>query len=467
VTLGKSGRYGVGTLILDNYAQCNVSNRFYIGYDLGATGTLVNINGQINLPVAGKSSYVGYSGYGAMTVLGGTTYMHSTPVVGVNSSGVGVLTVSGGVNTFGDLTAQLTIGNSGTGTAFADGGTNYAPGVTLGNNSGCYGEKTVSGGLWNLKSHSYIGKSGEGVLTVNGGLFKGIGAYCIGRYDGGKGDVTVSGGTMAGNSEIRLGGASGSEGKLTLTGDGILKAQFIGEQDPGASSELVCDGGTLQVILSSSGSFIRSLDHVYLTANGMMIDTLGCNTSIESALEDASGEAGSFTKLGSGSVTLAAARTATGPVSVLQGTLVSSNDLAVAASGTVSKIDGTVTLTSDKRLIMSSGAAIAGVGTVTRVTLQDNAVVARDKADSATTPLIISDGIANDRVTIALSGYTLNDLTTALPLISAPTKFIDLSKVTVTLDGESQAFLIVVYDEVDGKQVLSVKYSDGTLILLR
>lgn len=277
--------------------------------------------------------------------------------------------------------------------------------------------------------------------------------------------MTVSGGNLIVSGELRLGGDAGSQGKLTLTGNGILKAGYIRELNSGATSEFVCDGGTLQVS-SHSGSFIQPLDHLYLTANGMVLDTLGRTASIETELENASAEAGSFTKTGVGTVVLAAGRSATGPVSVLQGTMVASNDVAVTAADTVSRIDGTLSLTTDKRLVIGDSAAVGGVGSVLRLTLQDNAGIARDKAEGATTPLAVGDGIANNRVTVALTGYTLEDLKTELPLISAPTAFIDLTKVTVALDGEAKPFLIAKYTEVDGQQVLSVKYSVGTVIIV-
>jgi autotransporter-associated beta strand protein len=460
-----SPSYGMGTVILDKGAVCDVQGTLSVGDTVGATGELVNVNGQFEQTGADNTFYIGKDGTGSLTLEGGSFYVHQTANIGNGSKGVGSLTVSGGLNRFGTATAKLFVaGASGKATILATGGTNYVQGLSFGYSSDAYGEMTLSDGVWNISSYSWIGYWGKGVITQTGGTLNSGGTFCIGRGTG-IGIVTVAGGTLIVNGEIRLGGNTGSTGQLTLTGDGTLKAGWIGEQSSGASSELVCDGGTLQV--GTGGNFIRLIDNLLLTTNGMVLDTMGLDVSIESALEDASGQAGSFVKQGAGSVTLAAGRTATGPVSVLQGTLVSSNDLAVAASGTVSKIDDTLTLTADKRLIMSSGAAIAGVGTVTRVTLQDNAVIARDKADSATIPLIINDGIADDQVTIALTGYTLNDLKTALPLISAPTEFIDLSKVTVTLDGVGNAFLTARYAEVDGQQVLLIKYSIGTVILVR
>jgi len=147
---------------------------------------------------------------------------------------------------------------------------------------------------------------------------------------------------------------------------------------------------------------------------------------------------------------------------VLGGTLVVSNQVAVAAG--TSRIDGTLSLTAANRLTVGTGAALAGTGTVARVTLQDNAVFARDKAEGAVAPLNISDCVAEHRLTIALTGYGFSDLKIPVPLIRASSAFIAPSNVTVTLNGQTSQFLSAKFSEAGGQQVLSVSYSYGTLI---
>ena len=110
---------------------------------------------------------------------------------------------------------------------------------------------------------------------------------------------------------------------------------------------------------------------------------------------------------------------------------------------------------------------LAGTGAVARVTLQDNAVYARSKADNAVTPLTVSDCVASGRLTIALTGYTLRELKTALPLIRMPTAAIDTGKISVTLNGVTNRFLLAKYVADGGQQVLSVSYSAGTLVRVR
>jgi hypothetical protein len=74
--------------------------------------------------------------------------------------------------------------------------------------------------------------------------------------------------------------------------------------------------------------------------------------------------------------------------------------------------------------------------------------------------------VTNNLLTVALTGYTLGELKTTLPLIRMPTASIDIGKVTVTLNGQPNAFLSAKYVADGGQQVLSVSYSAGTLIRL-
>lgn len=488
LTVGTVG-YGVGTVFLDKGVRCGVSNALYVGDAAGATGELVNVNGQFEQTGTNGLFMIGSSGCGSLTLQGGSTFMNSTPYFGFNNTGVGLLTVSGGSNTFSKVPEfLLQVGSSGKGTILAYGGTNYASGLSLGWGNSGYGEMLLTNGVWTFSNYSWIGYYGRAVVTISGGRLYSGSAFCIGRGTG-TGVVTVAGGTLEVPGEVRLGGNPTSQGRLTLTGNGILKAGYIAEYSAGASSVLLFDGGTLQA--GASGALIRSVDDIRLTTNGLVLDTAGYNVTITGLLQNAVGEAGSLTKKGAGTLTLASDHAANGPVKVLGGTLkpdtgkaiVLSGGASVAGgavldvslasgtdyttvSGSVSRIDGTLTLKAGGRLVVGTGASLAGTGTVARVTLQDNAVLARAKADNAVTPLTVSDCVANGQVIVALTGYTLGELKTAVPLIRMPTAAIDAGKVTVTLNGQPNPFLFVKYVSDGGQQVLSVSYSVGTLIRL-
>ncbi|NLG01184.1 MAG: hypothetical protein GX565_13680 [Lentisphaerae bacterium] len=465
--VGKSSGYSA-MVSFDKGVVVTATNAFFIGDAASSTGELINVDGQINYQ--GPSLFcVGRSGHGSMTIAGGKTYINYIPYVGYTNTGVGVLTVTGGTNTFGTGNEnKLTVGLIGRGTVLGYGGKNNAVGLTLGSARGSYGEMILTNGTWALSGYSWIGWGGKGVISMSGGTLYSGSIFCIGRISGGTGVVTVAGGTLEVNEEVRLGGDANSAGYLTLSGNGVFKANYISEKSAGAGSAILFDGGTLQPRKAlSSGALIRSVDDIRLTARGMVVDTVGFDAVITGVLQNATGEAGGITKKGAGTLTLVGTREATGPVSVLAGTLAMSNTATVSAG--TSRIDGTLLLASvGDRLVVGPGAALAGTGTVARVTLQDNALFARAKADHAVTPLSISDCEAIGRMTIALTGYTLDELKTGtLPLIRMPTEAIGTGQVSVTLDGQANQGLIPKYVSDGGQKILSVVYLKGTLILMR
>ena len=462
VTIGVTG-YGKGTLVLRGGALCQATNIFWIGYAAGATGEIVNVDGQLTQLGGGSTFVIGKEGRGALTICGGTTYIARSPVMGVAASGLGVLNVLEGSNTFGTVVNDcLSAGNSGKGVIMGYGGTNSVRNFSLGDGVG-NGVMTLTNGLWSIAESAWVGRSGRGTLLVGGGEMRfltGGAVLAIGRYAGATGLVTVAAGLLDVNGSLWMGGGANALAQLALTSNGVLRTQTIMEKDAAATSQLVFDGGTLQA--AASGTLVQALDDVRLTANGLVVDSAGYNVSIVPTLQDAAGESGSVTKKGAGSLTLAGTRAATGPVSVLGGTLVVSNGVTVTAG--TSRIDGTLALTSDNRLTVGAGATLSGTGTVTRLTLVDGAVFARAKADGAAIPLTVADCVAGGKIAVLLSGYDLAELKKSLPLISVPNVFVDPSKVTVTLNGQTNARLRTKYVNVSGRQVLCVFYFEGTLI---
>ena len=469
LTVGFAG-YGKATVNLDRNVQCSVTNGLNIGYDSGATGELVNVNGALRQYGFTNSFVVGKDGCGTLTTKGGSTYLYRSPAIGVSGTGVGTLNVLGGSNTFATQTGdRIFIGNLGRGTLLAGGGTNSAVGIELADSSGGTGEMTLTNGLWNIAEHMWVGYSGTGVFNVNGGEMHFLNAgpvLAVARNAGATGLVTVAGGLLDVNGAVWLGrldsGTVSPYARLVLTGSGVLRTKQVFEYSSAVTSQILFDGGALQA--AASGALAYSVDDVRLTANGMVVDTAGYANTVALRLRDAAGQSGAITKKGAGTLTLAGTREATGPVSVLGGTLVASNDLAVAAG--TSRIDGTLALSASYRLIAGAGAALAGTGSVARVTLQDGAVFARDKSDSARTPLTVSDCVADNRLTVALTGYSLMELRSSLPLIRAPTAFMEASKITVTLNGQPNSHLTAKFAEAGGQQVLYASYSVGTMVVV-
>lgn len=471
LTVGIAGG-GAARLNLDRGVQCDVTNALYVGSDLGTTGELVNINGELRHDKTGSYFMVGRNGCGAMAIIGGSTYVSGTLSLGSGGSAAGTLNVSGGSNTFGRVTTDVTlvVAESGKGSLLAGGGTNSVGGsMSIGNATGGVGEMTLTNGLWTIGRFLYVGQNGSATLNISGGEMRfvnGSPVMPVARYAGATGTVAVSGGLLDVNGNLWMGGSAGAPGalaRLTLSGDGVLRVKAIFEHDAVAESQVLFDGGTLKA--AAAGTLVEALDDVRLTAKGMVLDTAGYTVSVVPALQNAEGEAGGITKKGTGTLTLAGARSATGPVSVLGGTLVMSNTVAVSAG--ISRIDGTLTLTADNRLTVGPGAALAGTGSVARVTLADNAVLARAKADGAVAPLNVSDCVAGGSLTVALSGYELTDLLASLPILKVPSStFVKPTSVSVTRNGVTVSAVGVRYTESGGNTVLNVVYNSGTLIRL-
>ena len=376
-----------------------------------------------------------------------------------NSSAM--LNVSGGSNTF----REVAVATTGKGAIQGGGGTNRVDVfLYIGRDANGVGEMTLTNGFWTIGRYVYVGSSGVGSLTISGGeLFVADRVLAIARYATGRGTLTVSGGLLDLNGgELWVGRPTGSVARFVLTGDGVVKAKSVFERESGAASEVLFDGGTLQAARNDA-QLIGALDDVRLTAKGLVVDTDGHAVSTVPELKNAVGEAGAITKKGAGTLTVSGTRSATGPVSVLEGILTFNEAVTVQAG--VSRIDGTLALPDTTRLTVASGAALAGTGSVARVTLADGAAFARAKADGATTPLEVNDCMASSALTVALSGYTQTDLLASLPLLQVPTaSFTKPGSVSVTLDGTPNAGIKAKYTEVGGNTVLAVRYMTGTLI---
>ncbi|MFA7053332.1 MAG: autotransporter-associated beta strand repeat-containing protein [Kiritimatiellia bacterium] len=441
-----------------------------VGSTLQVEGIHAVLNGGAN-PALNRVTHSGqlivaYTGTGIVSLCGGT-YTNSVAsssmyhYVGHMPGSDGRLEVSGGTNVLSAQSAISIVGRQGRGTlSVSEGLTVFNGYLYVGYYAGGIGALEVTGGR--LEGTTFqVGREGQGSFTCTGGEVNMTSSLSVGTMANGVGTVTISGGTVKTATDVPMGFAAGAVADLTLSGSGLLRCRRIYKvsNDVTAHAGLLCDGGTLQASTSLS-NVIDVLDEVCLTTNGLVLDTDGKNVSVRSVLQNQTGQAGSLTKKGAGTLTLAAARTATGPVSVLAGTLVASNALAVAEG--VSTVNGTLTLTSGA-LSIGSGAALAGTGAVSSLELAGNAVVSRAKADGAVTPLQADSLSTDGPLTVALTGYTVGDLDAMLPLIRTPST-VDVSQVTVTVDGQTLPGVRAVARVDQGQNVLGVKYFSGTLI---
>jgi T5SS/PEP-CTERM-associated repeat protein len=231
----------------------NVSeSESYIGQNIGSNGT-VTVSGA---GTYGSSEYlyVGESGTGTLSITNGGQEASSYGFIGNNAGSDGNVTVAGSGSAWVNLTANLSIGYSGTGNVLiSDGGTITNSGGVLGYNAGSSGSVTVtgSGSTWTNSGSLYAGYSGTGALLVTeGGAVSNLGGY-LGYDPNSVGSVTVSG---SGSVWTALGGAligySGT-GTLLVTDGGAISTlssySYIGYNTGSFGEATLCGNGTTWV----------------------------------------------------------------------------------------------------------------------------------------------------------------------------------------------------------------------------
>ena len=216
----------------------------------------------------------------------------------------GTFRVASGTYTFTGSNSFV-VGNNGTGAYVQTGGTviekmQYE--TSLGNSGTAVGSFTISGGTYSDQDTTnalfYVGTRTNGnTLTISGtGLLDARHGVQIGRL----------GGTPAG-------------GTINLDG-GTLQTTLINAGGGTGTKTINFDGGTLKA-LASNAPFISGMTSANVLAGGAIIDTNGYNDTISQALVSGASPDGGLTKLGTGTLTLSAVNTYTGPTTISAGTL--------------------------------------------------------------------------------------------------------------------------------------------------
>ncbi len=376
------GYVGTGTLNVTGGRVSNTAGT--LGSQAGSVGT-VTVSGSGTWANSGDL-FVGLSGTGMLNVTGGSVTSANGALGGgfvvgeppVVVSGVGTATVSSG--TWAN-SGDLVVGLSGTGTLNVTGGSVTNTNGVLGGfwiDSGegeavivsGVGTATVSSGTWANSGDLFVGFSGTGTLTVNGGSVTNTFGYIGGGQDGEGnlvscvGTATVSSGTWA---SVGLGVGMSGTGTLNVTGGCIISAEsalglnagsvgtatvssgtwanngdlYVGIEGIGTlnlNGGLVTVGGTLStgtsgtINLNSGGTLqigvggtTGVLDVSTLTNNG----TLVFNRSDASNYSGIINGTGAVTKQGAGTLTLDGANSYSG------GTTISGGVLALSGTGSV------------------------------------------------------------------------------------------------------------------------------------
>ncbi len=201
----------------------NSNGALYLGYTAGVSGSYsLSRPSVLNAPY----QYVGYTGSGVFTQLGGNNNSYGSLFLGFGARAVGAYNLASGSL----AAAAAYVGYSGTGTFSQSGGTNNL--ATSSNNWLCLGYNLGSSGSYNL--------NGAGVLSAA--------SESVGYY--GSGTFTQSGGSnaVAGNGGIYIGTSNQSNGSYTLTGSGTVTAPLVAVGSSTGTGAFTQSGGTCNVV---------------------------------------------------------------------------------------------------------------------------------------------------------------------------------------------------------------------------
>ncbi len=511
--------------LLQTGGELIFSNSLAVGNAEGAFGVITNTGGSMRIDGTLSLGRSSGGAYGEAWFSGPSNYVSSTIYVGTYDGDFGKLTVADGELACGGIAI---VGNDpgSYGELTVTGGELTCSGsITVADDSGSTGMVTIAGGITRCRG-IVVGDDGKGYMSISGGLFAMTngGSLVVGYHAGSDGTLEISGGTNLvigqgincgtdGKGSMRITGGftyttnrvvygnyAGSTGTLELAGgvysvpiiDGRVGSQY---NPPGGYSSVLFDGGTLQHSVDGEswmpGAFVSSFAKATLTDRGAVIDSNGGSVTIGQALSNEVGYAGTFTKKGAGKVRLSSwANNFTGLITTEEGELEITGAIkltggvavdtgalfdldpagsildSTTAAGTVSRIDGALTMKSGVDLVIGDGAALGGTGVVTgNVVFASNSVYARDKADGAGVLTVTGDVVIQDDVSVALTGYTVEDLTAGIPLLNTPSGSIQVDgKLPVTLDGQSNPYW---WAKSDGQTLTARVIFLGTVILVR
>ena len=302
--------------------------------DLIVSAVLANTNG------TGKIGSFTKTGAGTMELSGANTYTGTTTVSGgqldiTGSAFASRLIINNGAS------ATIDAGETGVVNMAADG---YNSSVMIGNGSS--GSLTLESGNVTIRNASnntgsiQLGTNSDttvGELTINGGKMQVDGRILIAANKAGAQAVlTMNGGQLTlGVPDSYTTATDPSCGVLwfgygtsTVNLNGGTVSMFgVKENGPKDGSTFNFNGGTLQAVADNTSNFLPAAGSMkyYVKQGGAIIDTQSYNVTISAALLQGTEEgdaAGGLTKNGSGTLTLAAANTFSGDMTINAGTVV-------------------------------------------------------------------------------------------------------------------------------------------------
>jgi autotransporter-associated beta strand protein len=397
-----------GPLIVDG-GLTNTSSISALTLTLAGAGVLGNLLHSANYPGGGTNVMAMNNSSAAWTLLDNAT---STPM-----TVPWVFTINAGTFNFGstasapslastvmngepqDFLVGTLVGATGTFNMYNGSLTTLARLDTGAENSGATGNVNIYGGTLTVGSQVQMDNvaGGTSVFTVSGGMVNaGTAANPTAPFfvaSRGTGTLTLNGGSVncgtldcSRGIELPTAGVVGLNTGATLTVNEISTATAnTGSPVTGASAHFNFNGGTLKaaeststfITDSSAGASLAIPLTVTVKAGGAIINDNGHTISILEALKHDPNlgftNDGGLTKLGAGTLTLAAAtglggaitNTYNGPTVVSAGTLILGNAASVANSTSITVTTGATINAGSGTLTLTAGQILCGGGSVT------------------------------------------------------------------------------------------------------
>ena len=307
-------------------------------------------------PAAGDTAIIGNNGVVAYTATTGTRTVLALQVGNPNINN-GTLNISGGSLT---VTNNVTIsgnGNTdGTINITGTGALNVGGIIVDGGNSGT-STVTLNGGTLDLASDGSPGSLAANNFNAQSGTLRNVSQIFQGD------NTTVTALTKTTSGTLTLSGTNTYTGGTNINGGTLALGSSAAL---GTTGTISFAGGTLQYSAANTTDYSNRFSNA--AAQAYSIDTNGQNVTLATGLTSSGG---TFTKLGTGTLTFTAGNSYTGATTISAGTLQLGNGGTTGSLSTSSAITDNGNFTVNRSNAVSqgtdfSGAAISGTGSLTQ-----------------------------------------------------------------------------------------------------
>lgn len=236
------GRYGDGTLMIEDGAQVTSSSDGYLGWGAGTEGSasITSVGSKLTIS---DELYVGREGDGSLIIEAGGIVSNNTGYLGNNIGTEGTALVTGAGSRWVNNT--LFVGGSGSGTLEIEDGGQVTNGTTyVGDALGSTGMLTVTGPSSVFSNSSlgiYVGRFGQGTLLIQEGA-QVTGTASIGTTSGSSGIAIVTGAgskwtTSSTNvRSVNVGSAGNGTLKIEAGGEVVSESGHLGRYSSGIAT---------------------------------------------------------------------------------------------------------------------------------------------------------------------------------------------------------------------------------------